>query len=165
MSGLTDFERQYLPLTSPLTLRVLVERLDKENRDLRQRAVHEWCAAAFGADHASSVEQRAVRFLEESIELYQACDGTAAMAHKLIDYIFARPVGAAEQEFGGVDVTLLALAAAKRLSAEDLGKAEFERIKQKPLEYYSKRNAEKGAAGFDVTGAYPPAMSEMDRDD
>lgn len=126
-----------------------------EPRVVRQRVVHDFCVRAFGADHASSVEQRAVRMLEESIEAYQAASGTAEMAHRLIDYIFAKPTGSLVQELGGVGVTVLALAHAAGLNADAAEVAEIERVLSKPPEWFTARNAAKNAAGFDVTGAYP----------
>lgn len=57
----------------------------------RQRAVSDWCAAAFGAGHAASVPQRAIRLLEEVIEACQAANVDPAMAHRLIDYVYSRP--------------------------------------------------------------------------
>ncbi len=139
-----------LDIESSEQLEAIVKHVVDDDRDTRQLAVHNWCKAAFGAAHASSVEQRAVRFLEEAIELYQACGGSSDMAHQLINYIFNRPVGYIAQEFGGVDVTLLALAQACGLSAEDLGKAEFERVLKKPLADFTKRNQVKNEAGFNV---------------
>lgn len=65
----------------------------KLTRDERQKRVAEWCAAAFGANHQSSVPQRSLRMLEEAIEAYQAATGNAEQAHKLIDYIFAKRAG------------------------------------------------------------------------
>lgn len=131
-----------------------------ETRDSRQQVVHDFCVRAFGADHASSVEQRAVRLLEECIEAYQAAHGSAEMAHRLIDYIFAKPAGSLGQELGGVGVTVLALAHAAGLSADDAEVKEIERVLSKPPEWFTARNAAKNAAGFDVTGAYPSHIRE-----
>jgi NTP pyrophosphatase (non-canonical NTP hydrolase) len=120
-------------------------------RNHRQKIVAEWCAAAFGSDHASSVEQRAVRLLEESIEALQAAGGSPVMAHKLVDFVFARPVGELGQELGGIGVTLLALANAAGLSADQEESKEVARVLSKPLEHFAKRNALKDAAGFNVS--------------
>jgi hypothetical protein len=48
----------------------------------RQRQVAAW-----------ELPQRGVRLLEEAIELYQATGATAEMAHRLVDFVFSRPVG------------------------------------------------------------------------
>jgi hypothetical protein len=123
---------------------------DDDARDELQRRVSQWCAAAFGDDHAASIEQRAVRFAEESIELAQACGADPAMLHRLIDHVYSRPVGDRAQEFGGVGVTLLALAQACKVSADDEERREFDRVLSIPLEHFARRNAAKNAAGFNV---------------
>jgi hypothetical protein len=102
-----------------------------------------------------TVQQRGVRFLEEAIELYQAAGADKDKAHELVDYIFGRPVGELGQEFGGVGVTLLALAEAASLDADSCERTELKRVLALPPEHLAQRNREKNAAGFDVTGAYP----------
>lgn len=124
-------------------------------RNHMQKRLREWGAAAFGEAHVSSPPQRAVRFLEEAIELYQSCGADPEMAHKLIDYVFSRPVGELRSEFGGVGVTVLMLAEACDLSAAECEAAEMERVLSKGAAHFTERNREKNAAGFDVTGAYP----------
>ena len=119
-------------------------------RDQRQAVVHAWCIAAFGDDHAKSIEQRAVRLVEEAVEAAQAAGAQASMLHHLVDYVFSRPVGDLRQELGGVGVTLIALAAAAQLSADALEAEEVARILGKPLAHFAQRNAAKNAAGFDV---------------
>lgn len=86
-------------------------------RDRRQEKVFAWAKAAFTEEQTTSLPQRGLRLLEESIEAFQACGGDPAMAHKLVDFVFARPAGALHQELGGVGVTVLALAAAAGLAA------------------------------------------------
>jgi hypothetical protein len=128
----------------------------KLTRDGRQHAVHIWCIRAFGSEHASSVPQRAVRLLEETIEAYQAAGASAEMAHKLVDYVFSRPVGDLAQELGGIGVTLLALAEAARLNADDEEEREVNRVLSLPLEHFTKRNKAKDEAGFNVLPSEKP---------
>lgn len=120
------------------------------DRDARQKRVADWCAAAFGAGHASSVPQRGIRLAEEAIEAAQAAGCERAMVHRLVDHVFDRPAGELGQELGGVGVTLLALAAAAGLSADDCEQSEIERVLAKPLAHFAARNAAKNAAGFNV---------------
>jgi len=117
-------------------------------RDERQARVVSWTREAFGAEQATSLPQRGVRLLEEALEAYQAAGGDAATAHKLVDFVFSRPVGSLHQELGGVRVCVLALAAAAGLSAEAEEKREVERVFAKPIEHFRARNAAKNAAGF-----------------
>lgn len=124
------------------------------SRELRQEAAVQWATLAFGPDHVNSLPQRAVRFLEEAVELYQAAGGNLEMAHQLLDFMFARPVGEIEQELGGAGLTLLLVANAAGMSADAAEAKEFRRVLSKPASEFGKRNEEKNAAGFDA-GAYP----------
>jgi Predicted pyrophosphatase len=119
-------------------------------RSDRQHHVHNWCVAAFGDDHARSIEQRGIRLAEEAIEAAQASGCKAEMVHRLVDHIYGKPVGELDQELGGVGVTLLALAHAAGIDADDAEAREVARIMSKPLEHFSARNAAKNAAGFNV---------------
>lgn len=123
------------------------------NRNDRQREVAEWCAAAFGHDHAASTEQRGLRLVEEAIEAAQAAECEAGTLHDLIDYIYAKPPGELKQELGGVGLCLLAMANSAGHSADTLEEAEVRRVLAKPLEYFAARNRVKNDAGF-VAGAW-----------
>lgn len=120
-------------------------------RDQRQANVFAWTQAAFTVEQATSMPQRGVRLLEEAIEAFQSVGGAPEMAHKLVDYIFARPVGELRQELGGVGVCVLALAAAAGMSADEAERCEVERVLAKPLAHFRDRNAAKNAAGFLAT--------------
>lgn len=146
-------------------------------RNHRQIVLGLWAAESFGEGHAASVPQRAVRKLEEDIEAFQAAmheygfdrHHARAKAHQLVDYILDRPPGTLAQELGGCAVTLLLLARAAGLSAEECEIREIERVLSKDPAHFRARNEAKNAAGFDVTAAaYPtePKMtngSELDR--
>jgi hypothetical protein len=128
----------------------------REARNKRQTVVAYWCAAAFGEGQASSIEQRGIRLLEEAIEAYQACGASAEMAHRMIDYIFARPAGTIVQELGGVGVTALALANAAGISADDAEAKEVARVLAKPLAHFTARNQAKNDAGFRAAALRTP---------
>lgn len=116
-------------------------------RDRRQYRVWLWICDAFGQD---SVQQRALRMLEEAIEAYQAACGEREQAHALIDYVFNKPAGTLQQELGGLGVTILGLAETARLSADAAERTEVARVLSLPLEHFRKRNAAKNAAWFKV---------------
>lgn len=120
-------------------------------RDTRQAKIFAWSKVAFGVEQSTSLPQRGVRLLEEAIEAFQAAGGDPGIAHKLVDFVFARPVGALHQELGGVGVCLLALAAAAGLSADEEERRELARVLAKPIDEFTRRNAAKNAAGFLVT--------------
>lgn len=93
-----------------------------------QARVAPWMAACFGAVIATDRVERNNRFLEEALELAQACGGTASEAHQLVDYVYGRPVGEPSQEVGGVMVTLATLCLANMLDMHEAAETELSRI-------------------------------------
>lgn len=93
-----------------------------------QDRVKPWLLECFGSEIASNKQERNHRFLEESLELVQACGCSASEAHQLVDYVFGRPVGEPHQEVGGVMVTLAALCLAQSLDMHGNGEMELARI-------------------------------------
>lgn len=141
-----DFERRMAGLGDSARARIN-ELLEANTREVERRRT----AEAEHHEHALSVQQRAVRLLEEAIEAYQSAGADVAMAHRLVDYVFGRMPGALSQELGGIGVTLLALAEAAGLDAEVEEVREVRRVMSKPLEHFRERNAAKNEAGFEVT--------------
>jgi hypothetical protein len=90
-----------------------------------QDRVRPWMFACFGPTISADCDERNHRFLEESIELVQACGCTASEAHQLVDYVFGRPVGEKKQEAGGVMVTLAALCLAQGMDMHEVGEVEL----------------------------------------
>lgn len=88
----------------------------------------EWLVHCFGSEVLLDVRERSDRFLEESIELYQALGGTHANAHELVDYVFGRPNGEPLQEVGGVSLTLAGLCAAAGIQLSAAAHAELSRV-------------------------------------
>lgn len=82
-----------------------------------QDSVKKWTWECFGEKIATDKLQRNHRFLEEALELVQACDCTREEAHMLVDYVYGRPVGEKTQEVGGVMITLSALCNAQEIDA------------------------------------------------
>ncbi len=93
-----------------------------------QRQVEPWVLGCFGAEIAGDTVERNHRFIEEALELVQACGGTAEDCHALVDYVFGRPVGLKGQEVGGVMVTLACLCLAHRLDMHGQGDMELKRV-------------------------------------
>ncbi len=90
-----------------------------------------WLLECFGPEIAGDREERNHRFLEEAIELVQACGCTASEAHQLVDYVFGRPIGEKHQEVGGVMITLAALCLANGIDMHEAGEVELDRIWKK----------------------------------
>jgi len=93
-----------------------------------QDRVHPWLLECFGPEIAADTVERNHRFLEEALELVQSCSCTQEDAHKLVDYVFNRPIGEKTQEVGGVMVTLAALCLANKLDMHTAGEVELTRI-------------------------------------
>ena len=87
-----------------------------------------WMEKCFGEEIAADGVERNHRFLEEAIELVQACGCTASEAHQLVDYVFGRLIGEKAQEVGGVMVTLAALCQAQVLDMKAAGETELARV-------------------------------------
>lgn len=93
-----------------------------------QARVNGWMQDCFGPVVARDCSERNYRFLEEALELVQACGCTRDEAHQLVDYVFFRPIGEKAQEVGGVCVTLAALCEAQGIDMKAAGEAELARV-------------------------------------
>jgi hypothetical protein len=93
-----------------------------------QDRVQPWMMACFGPAISADTNERNHRFLEEALELVQACGCTQEDAHLLVDYVYGRPVGEKGQEVGGVMITLAALCLAQGLNMHAQGDIELGRI-------------------------------------
>lgn len=93
-----------------------------------QARVQPWMMECFGPEISSDRRERNHRFIEEALELIQACGATASEAHQLVDYVFGRPTGEPSQEAGGVMVTLAALCLANGLHMHQAGETELARV-------------------------------------
>jgi hypothetical protein len=93
-----------------------------------QQRVAPWMQACFGPIISADTVERNDRFIEEALELIQACGGDRQRAHQLVDYVFDRPVGEKWQEAGGVMVTHAALCLAQGIDMHLAGERELLRI-------------------------------------
>jgi len=97
--------------------------------------------ACFGEAIAQDKAERNARFLEEALELVQACEFSREDCLKLVDYVYSRPVGERHQEVGGVMVTLAALCSAHRLDMNEAADKELCRVWQKMEQIRAKQAA------------------------
>ena len=93
-----------------------------------QRECHEWAFDAVGEAAATNIKERATRFLEEALELAQACGLTEANVNELAGYTFNRASGVIEDEIGGVMITLGALSEIVNVDMLDQGFRELRRV-------------------------------------
>lgn len=101
-----------------------------ENLELR---VEEWVKTRIGPQYAGPKE-RAMRLLEEAIELAQSEGINWNQAVSQVHYVFGRPKGEPMQEAGGVAVCLLGWCAAHETTFQEIALTEIERIEAKPLQ-------------------------------
>lgn len=114
---------------------------DKSKAIPFQDRVQPWLLECFGQTIASDTQERSHRFLEEALELVQACGCTQSEAHQLVDYVYGREVGEKHQEVGGVMVTLAALCLAQQLDMHDCGEVELARVWTKVEQIRAKQAA------------------------
>lgn len=109
------------------TARAEGERAGMERGAFQDR-VKPWMDACFGPEISADKIERNHRFLEEALELVQACGCTAKEAHQLVDYVYGRDQCEINQEVGGVMVTLAALCLANGFSMHEAGETELARV-------------------------------------
>lgn len=78
-----------------------------------QDIVYAWAVACFGRKDADDKQMRSHRFIEEALELVQACGTPKSEVLRVIEYVYGRPAGTVDQEIGGTMVTLATLSMAQ----------------------------------------------------
>ena len=122
----------------------LIQRL--RNDDLQHR-VAEWVRTRIGRAHMAPAE-RAMRLLEEAMELAQAEGVNEAQVYAQMKHVFSRPAGEPLQEGAGVAVCLLAWCAARGVLFREVAEREVDRIEAKPIEQILGSLARKADAGL-----------------
>lgn len=92
--------------------------------------VKSWLRKVFGPEVLTDVEERGLRFGEESLELIQSLGITREQAEALVKQVYDKPIGQPDQEMGGTLVTLAALCVVTGLDAEIAYRREFTRCEQ-----------------------------------
>lgn len=124
-----------------------------------QSRVSAWLVNCFGDEAAKAQKERNHRFLEESLELAQACGATQAEAHQLVDYVFSRDKGEVAQEVGGVMLTLAGLCYVHGIDMAELGEAELARVATPEMIERIKYKASTKPTNSPLPGAYPECRS------
>lgn len=107
-----------------------IEGLRANHQPLQARA-STWATAAFGLDDVMNKKLRALRFIEEAIELVQAADLSLEDVNATALMVYRKPVGETKQEVGGVLVTLAVFCHAHGIQMMRAGMIELERCWQK----------------------------------
>lgn len=122
-----------------------------------QREVLEWAVDKFG-EIARDPRERAMRFVEEAVELAQTQGVTDIDLGRICRRVFTRPAGDAAKEIGQVGMTFEAMAENIGLKVAPLIKAEIERVKTIPKEEWQRRHAAKVAVGAALPA--PPHIAD-----
>jgi hypothetical protein len=93
-----------------------------------QENVADWIVKCFGIQALESRRERALRFIEEAIELAQSSGLTNTDVKIMSDYVFNRIPGDVDNEIGGVCVTLNGLASNLGYNVKDCFVKELIRI-------------------------------------
>jgi NTP pyrophosphatase (non-canonical NTP hydrolase) len=84
-----------------------------------------WMNSCFTYTAIMDKVERNHRFLEEALELVQACNCSREDAHALVEYVYNRPVGEIKQEIGGTILTLAALCSAHDIDMMECAETEL----------------------------------------
>ena len=137
-----DRERQLLAANTELRLseapRVIAE---------LQNRVAEWVKTRIGEAHMQPRE-RAMRLLEEALELAQAEGITEDMIRDQAEHVFCRPAGTPVNEAGGVAICLLGWCASTNSQLLSIIASEIMRIENKPIDQIRGSLARKADAGL-----------------
>lgn len=139
-----------------------------------QERVFAWAVECFGEDDTVDPATRTYRFLEEALELVQACGCTRETALQILEYVYGRPQGAVAQEVGGTMVSLAVLCKAFGIGMDRCGEDELTRVLGK-VEHIRARHAakpkfgsaaEKTSAALECTcrEGYPRCAAVVHRD-
>lgn len=94
----------------------------------------EWSRRVFGSYYDRiTPKQRALRLLEETLELVQAEGGTVREAELVLEQVFGKPVGDPFKELGGVVLCLAAYAGIRKWDFFDAFEIEYQRIQDPEL--------------------------------
>lgn len=106
-----------------------------------------WAKETFG-DVALDARERALRFLEEAIELGHAMGIDVDTVLAIVDRVYDREGGNIPREIGQAQMTLECLAKAIGVDADVEATNEFYRIQAIPKEEWERRHAAKVALGI-----------------
>lgn len=112
-----------------------------------QRRIAAWAKSRFG-DGTMDRRERAIRVLEEAIELAQAEGIRRHTISALLLHVYTKPVGEPNQEAAGVGVCLLAWAEGAGENLSSLIHDEVDRIEGKSKEHFRDRHQKKVDAGI-----------------
>lgn len=109
-----------------------------------QSEILAWAVDTFGSI-ALHPRERALRFLEEALELCQACGLDREVIPLMVDRVYANPPGSLDREVAQAQMTLSALSESQGVESMIEMADEFARISKIPRNIWRDRHAAKGA--------------------
>jgi NTP pyrophosphatase (non-canonical NTP hydrolase) len=106
-----------------------------------------WAVITFGSI-AAEPHERALRFVEEAIELAHAAGLSGAEMTAIIGRVWARPPGDIEKEMAQAAMTLGIMSATAGINLRAVENAEFDRVQTIPKEEWQRRHAAKVDLGI-----------------
>ena len=107
----------------------------------------QWAHETFG-DVALDPYERALRFVEEAVELAQAIGLDANEVSAIIGRVYARPAGDVQREVGQCLACFETLARVLKVDSDHEATAELARVKAIPREEWARRHGAKVALGI-----------------
>lgn len=107
-----------------------------------------WARETFTAQVAMNPAERMMRFVEEAIELANACDVPRVTVERIVNRVYERSPGNIEQEAAQCQVTLELWAKVAKLDLERAATREFERVQAIPKEEWTRRHGAKVVLGI-----------------
>ena len=93
-----------------------------------QKRTDLWMTKCFDQEVIVNKHTRNMRFLEEALELVQACGLDKEAALVLVEYVYDRPTGDIGQEIGGTLISLAALCSAHQIDMDMATDTELKRV-------------------------------------
>lgn len=115
-----------------------------------RRRIRKWVTDVFGRESFEDLGERAVRCLEEALELAQASGVSKAVARALVHRVYERRSGTVRDEAGDVLFCLLALAESHDLDVEGDLNRKLDDLRYVDPEYFRGKQREKAEAGVSL---------------
>lgn len=116
-------------------------------------AMLEWAIDVFGQT-AANLDERALRFVEEAIELMQSRGIPARTLYKIVDRVYSRRPGVDDLEFDQCAATLETYAALVGTTSEDGARREWARVQGLDRDELRDRHRAKVALGISGERSY-----------
>lgn len=110
----------------------------------------DWVRSTYGAASLYSLENRALRVLEEAVELAQAENISQEQVARVVARAYSRPVGEPSQEVAGTFFTLLVYARVKGVEPIRALATEVLRVEAMDPEHFRAKQQDKIAAGTEL---------------